>query len=155
MAGRKSAYDTIIQPNLDKIEKWLYDDRMTVKEICKKLNTTQKTFYKYYNEKSELGDLVKERAESLNKEIEAEYINTAIFGKYVTEETLQYRYDEQGNEILVSKTVNKRYIKPDSAQGIFTMKNRCGWSDKQDINVNSQIELDPLTKSILERNKNV
>ena len=95
-----------------------------------------------------MGDLIKKRDEYINEEIEAVYIDTAIYGKYVTEETLQYRYDEQGNEILVSKIVNKRYIKPDSAQGIFTMKNRCGWTDKNnDIRI-SVVEDDPITKAI-------
>ena len=139
--GRKPVYDTKIKPNLKKIEQWLLYDHMTQNEVIKKLGISKETWYKYCREKNDLIDLIKKYNGHLNEDIEAEYINYSIFGKYVTEETIEYRYEylpelDKTIEIPFKKTVTKRFVKPDSASGIFTMKNRCNWNDNQKLDVN-------------------
>lgn len=63
-AGRKSAYDTIIEKNLAWIKKWK-SLGATDAQICEKLKIHPATFYKYLKEKSDFAEALKEGKDDL------------------------------------------------------------------------------------------
>ena len=50
--GRKNVYDTNIKPRLAEIKEWRKVGA-TIENMCKALDVSETTFYKYLNEKEE------------------------------------------------------------------------------------------------------
>ena len=67
--GRKSKYETNVQPRLLEIAAWCRDG-YTDKEIAEKLDISQDSFYKYKNEFSEFSDTLKETKEIADIRVE-------------------------------------------------------------------------------------
>lgn len=67
--GRKSKYETNVQPRLLEIAAWCRDG-LTDKEIAEKLDISQDSFYKYKNEFSEFSDTLKETKEIADIKVE-------------------------------------------------------------------------------------
>ena len=67
--GRKSKYETNVQPRLLEIAAWCRDG-YTDKEIAEKLDISQDSFYKYKNEFSEFSDTLKETKEIADIKVE-------------------------------------------------------------------------------------
>lgn len=67
--GRKSKYETNVQPRLLEISAWCRDG-LTDKEIAEKLDISQDSFYKYKKDFSEFSDTLKETKEIADIRVE-------------------------------------------------------------------------------------
>ena len=67
--GRKSKYETNVQPRLLEIAAWCRDG-LTDKEIAEKLGISQDSFYVYKNEHTEFSDTLKETKEIADIKVE-------------------------------------------------------------------------------------
>lgn len=67
--GRKSKYETNVQPRLLEIAAWCRDG-YTDKEIAEKLDISQDSFYVYKNKYTEFSDTLKETKEIADIEVE-------------------------------------------------------------------------------------
>ena len=56
--GRKSAWDTKIEPRLLEIAAWCRNGKCN-RDICKALDVSEETFYRYIREKPELSQALK------------------------------------------------------------------------------------------------
>ncbi len=128
--GRKSHYDTRIQPRLAEIAAWCrdgYTDRM----ICEALSISIPTFYKWKALKQELVDALK-----VNKAIADLTVENSLYKKavgYSTKETTrEIKTDAKGNTIAKHVKEVEKEIAPDSTACIFWLKNRrrTEWRDK-------------------------
>lgn len=67
--GRKSKYETNVQPRLLEIAAWCRDG-LTDKEIAERLNISQDSFYVYKNKYDEFSDTLKETKEIADIKVE-------------------------------------------------------------------------------------
>lgn len=67
--GRKSKYETNVQPRLLEIAAWCRDG-LTDKEIAERLNISQDSFYVYKNKYDEFSDTLKETKEIADIRVE-------------------------------------------------------------------------------------
>lgn len=85
-AGRKSKYETHVQPRLLEIAAWCRDG-LTDKEIAERLNIGMDSFYRYKNTYSEFSDTLKETKEIADIKVENS-LNKNANGYDYTEETV-------------------------------------------------------------------
>lgn len=122
--GRKSKYQTHVEPKLLLIEAWARDG-MIQEDIAKKLGVAMSSFSEYKNKYPELTEALKRGQEVVDVQVENALLKRAM----------GYRYDEvtyeNGEEV---KRVNKE-VQPDVTAQIFWLKNRKPkvWRDKQDV----------------------
>jgi len=128
--GRKSAYDEIIEPNLIRIEGWCRDG-LNDKQICKNLDISQETFYKYKREKPEFNEILQRTKDVVDREVENALYKRAMGFDYVEEtkemRTLEGAGSKDGkareSKAAVIKKTTKHYP-PDTTACIFWLKNR-------------------------------
>lgn len=139
--GRRSAWDTHIEPNLDKIVKWL-EQGLTNEDCCVNLGFSHETWYKYQREKPEFAEAIaRAKAKPDNRVVNALY-QRAIGGKYetqFTDETEEEVLDKRTGEVKVLKKAVTRTtitaIPPDTLAAKFWLTNRrsAQWRDRQEV----------------------
>lgn len=96
--GRKSAYDTAIAPNIDKITD-LIGKGWTVQEVCDEIGITRAAWYRHTADKPELRDAIKKARKPLVSEIKAAMVQRAKGFQY-TETKKIYSIDSNGKMVL-------------------------------------------------------
>lgn len=141
--GRKSKYQTHVEPKLLLIEAWARDG-LTIEQIAEKLGVANSTFFDYKNKHSELSEALKRGQEVVDVEVENALFKRAIGYKYdeVTREPGKILDDETGEWVtamIETKRVTKE-VQPDVTAQIFWLKNRRPevWRDKKDLEGNVQ-----------------
>ena len=121
--GRKNAYLSTIQPRLGEIKEWIEKEGLLNKEICKRLNISHNTFYKYVNEYSELYDVVYNTdRKALVDDLEITALKVAK-GYFVTEEKTVLALDKDNNPTKKTKEIYKKYQSPNARMIEFLLTN--------------------------------
>ena len=148
--GRKTVYETHIQPRLDDIRRWRKVGA-TVEAMCEVLGVAKTTFHKYLNEKPEFADAYKKGKVELVMDLRGELARIAF--KHTLETKKQHiKQDlETGNKTQYTEIVTKE-IDGDIAAINLLLKNLDdNWSnDPQNLALRKQ-ELE-LRKAIAEAN---
>lgn len=92
--GRKSVYDTVIFPNINKIEEWVKSGA-TEKQICEALGISVSAF-NVHKEKKELKEALKKGRSSLVLDLRSEMIKKAFKHTLETKKTYVTQ-DENGS----------------------------------------------------------
>ena len=127
-----SRYDTDILPRLSDIKEWLMQGD-TVREICKKLEMSPDTWYRYCREHETLTELVTMGRSVLCQEVEKSLLKLCTGYDY---EELKATVEEDKNGKKRTKIEKTKRHQPPSAQAIsFFLRNRMPeeWSDKKEI----------------------
>lgn len=129
VGGRKSVYDEIIKPNLDKISEWAKAG-LTDDDIMKNLGVGKTAYYKYKGEKEEFANILKSAKAAADDIVENALYKRAI-GDTI-DETVE-ELDENGN--VLRRRVVKKQIPGDTTAQIFWLKNRKSdvWRDKHEF----------------------
>jgi ACT domain-containing protein len=148
--GRKSVYETHIEPRLKEIERWRKVGA-TVENICDALGVSKSTFCKYKNEKPEFADAYKKGTVELVMDLRGELARISF--KHTLETKKQYiRQDmETGHKTQYTEITTKE-VDGDIAAINLLLKNLDeNWSnDPQNLALRKQ-ELE-LRKAIAEAN---
>lgn len=98
MAGRKTKYDTHVQPKIALIEHWVKDGLID-KEIAKRLRVAYSTFRIYIQKYPELSAALKKSKEIVDYEVENSLYKKCV-GSYAKEDRAfkckEIYYDEEG-----------------------------------------------------------
>lgn len=136
--GRKSKYQTHVEPRLKDIEHWCRDG-LTEEEIIKRLGVGASSFARYKNEFRELRESLKRGKEEADYAVEDSLFKRATGYKYeeVTRqlaERINPATGEPETYMAEVKRVTKE-VPPDTTAAIFWLKNRRPdkWRDKQDV----------------------
>ncbi|WP_342417174.1 transposase [Paenibacillus sp. FSL R10-2782] len=149
--GRKSKYQTHVEPKLLLIEAWARDG-MIQEDIAKKLGVAMSSFSEYKNKYPELTEALKRGQEVVDVQVENSLLKRAM----------GYRYDEITTEGGVETKRVTKEVQPDVTAQIFWLKNRKPkvWRDKQDVELSGEVKheynhnlrnLDPKELADLER----
>lgn len=124
MAGRKSKYETYVQPKLEDIKKWA-ESGATEKEISTALGIALSTFSDYKNKYSELSDALRAGRQNVILEIKAALYKKAIGFKY--EEKRGVKKDGK----ITNVEMYERYQPPDTTAAAMLLRNYDkDWQDK-------------------------
>lgn len=136
--GRKSKYQTHVEPKLLLIEAWARDG-MIQEDIAKKLGVAMSSFSEYKNKFPELSEALKRGQEVVDVEVENALFKRALGYRYdeVTKEAAREMDEETGEYKTVmveTKRVTKE-VQPDVTAQIFWLKNRKPetWRDKKEV----------------------
>ena len=131
--GRRSYWETRIEPRLEEIAAWCRDGHTDI-EMCKALGISVSVFCKYKREKEQLVQALK-----VNKAIADLTVENSLYKR-----ANGYRYKETVKEIKTgpdgevifkhAKEIEKEAL-PDTTAQIFWLKNRKQkeWRDKQEM----------------------
>ena len=136
--GRKSKYQTHVEPRLIEVEGWARDGLID-EQIAKNLGVAYSTFRTYVSKFPALSAALKRGKEVVDREVENALLKRALGYRYeeVTKER-EFRKDpETGKKIEVmveTKRISKE-VQPDTTAQIFWLKNRkpAEWRDKQEV----------------------
>lgn len=125
----KTKYETLVEPNLNLIERWKRNGASDEK-IAERLGVAYSTFRVYIKQFSALSAVLKKGKEIVDTEVENALLKRALGFDY--EEVT--REQNKNGELVVTKIV-KKHIAPDITAQIFWLKNRCPaeWKDKREI----------------------
>lgn len=126
-SGRKSKYETHVEPRLAEIEAWCRDG-LSEKSIAAKLGVSYSTFRKHKKESSALfGICARTRAYVDDVEVVPAYLKR-VTGYDVTEVKKQYSYVKKENgeiaRVLVGEIEQTRHIPGDARAAEFWLTNR-------------------------------
>ena len=141
--GRKTKYDTHVLPKFRLIEAWCRDGAID-EAIYKKLQISKDSFYEYKKKYPEFSDLLKTSKEDTDVQVENSLLKRAL--GYMAEDIKE----EYQDGILVSKTVTKKHISPDTTAQIFWLINRSAgkWQNTQRKEIQVAPETNKMLKSI-------
>lgn len=117
--GRKSRYESHVQPNLGKIAEWYTE--MDEGAIAKRLGVARSTFEKYKAEHKELRDALTYGKQELVSDLKSALKKKAK-GFYYDETKTCIRQDGNGKEVKVVEKY-KRYAPPDLGAIHLLLKN--------------------------------
>lgn len=148
--GRKSIYETMIEPHLDEIKKAV-SAGATVAEIAKSLGVAESTLNKYKAEKADLTAAFARGREKVVIDIKAALLKKALGFNY-DEEKRTGRKDKNGeNVILVEKYT--RYCPPsETAAGMLLRNYDKNWQDNDNTSVQLRKQEHELRKAIADAN---
>ncbi|MEO2261187.1 transposase [Paenibacillus amylolyticus] len=136
--GRKSKYQTHVEPKLLLVEAWARDG-MIQEEIAKKLGVAMSSFSEYKNKFPELSEALKRGQEVVDVEVENALFKRALGYRYdeVTKEAAREMDEETGEykTIMVETKRVTKEVQPDVTAQIFWLKNRKPetWRDKKEV----------------------
>lgn len=126
-AGRKSKYDSYVQPHLKQISEWAKSGA-TEKEISEALGVALSTFGEYKKQYSELSDALRAGRQTVILNVKAALYKRAIGFEY--EEMRGVKKDGK----VVSTEVFKRYAPPDTTAAAMLLRNyEEDWRDKDSV----------------------
>jgi len=140
--GRKSKYHTHVEPRLVEIREW-YAGGATDDVVAKALGVGVSTFNRYKLEFKEFQDALKDPKKVADTRVVSELYENCLSRDV---EEVHEEYDATG-KLLSRKVVKKRVMGAVSAQ-VWWTKNRCGWRDAADVDVNPESTLARLLASI-------
>lgn len=118
--GRKSVYETMIQPHLEEIKKAV-STGATISEVAAALNVSESTLNKYKAEKTELADAFARGREQVVIEIKAALLKKALGFEFEEEKKVGRRDKDGENIILIEKY--KRYSAPSETAAAMLLRN--------------------------------
>lgn len=121
MAGRKSVYDTHIQPHLEQIRAWRKVGA-TVEKICECLNVSPTTFFKYLKEKAEFADAYKKGTYEFCMDLRGELARLAFKHTLETKKVYKKKDAETGRDITYQE-ITTREVDGDIAAINLLLKN--------------------------------
>jgi len=139
--GRKSAWDTKIEPRLLEIAAWCRNGKRNI-DIAKALDVNQATFYNYVKEKIELSEALKLNRTMLDITVENCLLKRAK-GFTFDEVVQEVRKDKDGN---ITGTVQKKITKtvlPETAALVYWLNNRApsDWKSTNQIENTVKMEI--------------
>lgn len=155
--ARKQLWDVLDMPSrLNAVKGWAMNGS-TEKQMMEWLGISRETFYEWKREKSEFADALKKgRHDAIGDLMNSVHDQTQ--GYYVYEEVPQKiteqveSYHRESGEFLGMREVERyitvskqRYIPPSAPVSIFTLKNRAGWRDQQEVITSEADELSALS----------
>ena len=148
--GRKSAYDTIIAPHLDKIREAVKAGA-TVTEIAKALNIAESTLYKYKDEKTELAEAFAHGRANIVIQIRGALLKKALGYEY--QEKKQYiKKDEDGESVTYTEITTKHQPPSETAGAMLLRNYDDSWLDKDSITTQLKQQELELRKAIAKDN---
>ena len=139
--GRKSAWDTKIEPRLLEIAAWCRNGKRNI-DIAKALDVNQATFYNYVKEKIELSEALKLNRTMLDITVENCLLKRAK-GFTFDETTQEVRKDKDGN---ITGTVQKKVTKtvlPEVSALVYWLNNRAPSEWKSTNHTENRINVKP------------
>ena len=148
--GRKSIYETDIQPHLDDIRKAV-SAGATIKEVATALGIAESTLNKYKSEKKELSDAFARGREKVVFEIKAALLKKALGFTYEEEKRVG-RKDKNGENIVLVEKYS-RYCPPsETAAGMLLRNYDKEWRDNDSKSIEMRQQEHDLRKAIAEAN---
>jgi len=129
--GRKSKYQTHVEPRLKEIEAWARNG-LTDEQIAKNLGVAYSTFRKYKDEYPAFSAALKKGKEVVDIEVENALLKRALGYEYEEVKTLVEEVDGKKKK-KVEKII--KHVPADVSAGIFWLRNRKGlvWSNRDAI----------------------
>lgn len=118
--GRKSRYETHVEPRLSEIKEWY--QWLNEGQIAARLGINPSTFQKYKNDHPELREALMHGKEELVANLKITLKKKAR-GFYYTEKKTETFTDEDGNVTNEKITVSERYAPPDTGAIHLLLKN--------------------------------
>lgn len=127
--GRKSAYETKIKPNLDKIKRML-EEGVQYNKICDAIGINRSTWYRLLNDNKEFCDIVEKSRNSLVSEVRGALKKKAVGFQYLEIKKIK-EPDENGKMQVVRIEETLKTVAPDVAAANLLLKNidRENWSN--------------------------
>ena len=148
--GRKSVYETHIEPRLEDIRNWRKGGA-TLENICAALDVSTTTFCKYLKEKPKFADAYKKGKTEIVMDLRGELARIAFKHTLVSKQQYIKRDLETGHEILHTKIFTKEVDGDIAAMNLLLKNLDENWSnDPQNLALRKQ-ELE-LRKAIAEAN---
>ena len=118
--GRKSIYETHIEPRFSEISKWL-ENGATEKQIYENLGISRNAFYKYKKDKKEFYELLKNGRKNLVVELRGALVKKALGFKYIERKTVAGK--DANGETVERTEIYERAALPDVAALNLCLKN--------------------------------
>ena len=125
--GRKSKYETNVEPYLDKVREWKRNGA-TNEQIAERLDISLETFYSYLDEKPDFFDAIKKSKIDFVNELKNNLAEIAR--KHSLKTTKTYIKEENGKKIKTVEITEKE-VDADPAAIQILLKNidRDNWAD--------------------------
>lgn len=146
--GRKSVYQSVIEPHLDDIKKAV-SAGATISEIAKSLGVAESTLNKYKAEKTELADAFARGREQVVFEIKASLLKKALGFNY-EEEKCVARKDKDGENIVLVETYKRYCVPSETAAGMLLRNYDKKWRDNDKTAADMRQQEHDLRKAIAE-----
>lgn len=117
----KSRYETHVAPYLDRIKIWVAKGA-TIKEIARKLNTTEKSLYAWKHDHSELRDALEAPRGDVDTSVECALYKRCIGYDY--EEVTRWQTIGRGGELIWLEKRTTKHLPPDPSSIQFWLTNR-------------------------------
>lgn len=120
--GRKNLYEDYVEPNLDKIEKWV--ETLSEADISKKLGISYATFQAYKKQYPALSEVLKNGRQNLVVDLK-DSLKKKAKGFYYEETTIrEISTGKPGHEKVTKiKDIKKKYSPPDTGAIHLLLKN--------------------------------
>lgn len=138
--GRKSVYDTVIFPNINKIEEWVKSGA-TEKQICEALGISVSAF-NVHKEKTELKEALKKGRSSLVLDLRSEMIKKAF--KHTLETKKTYVTQDENGSTKKHTEITTKEVDGDTGALHLLLKNydKDNWKNDWDSYELKQAELE-------------
>ena len=138
--GRKSVYDTVIFPNINKIEEWVKSGA-TEKQICEALGISVSAF-NVHKEKMELKEALKKGRSSLVLDLRSEMIKKAF--KHTLETKKTYVTQDETGSTRKHTEITTKEVDGDTGALHLLLKNydKDNWKNDWDSYELKQAELE-------------
>ena len=147
--GRKSKWETHVQPNLDRIVK-LKRQGLTDEQISKIFGVAYSTFSEYITLYPELKEVLKNGKEALIEDLEDTLYKKALgLCKIKKSKTTYVRDIRTGKMIIDKQEDSEDTVPPDTGALAFALKNlsKDKWKDRRDIDITAT---DPIEKKAMD-----
>lgn len=146
--GRRSKYETEIQPHLEEIEKAVKNGA-TIAEIAKAIGIAESTLYKYKNEKAELSKAFAHGRASIVIEIRGALLKKALGYEY--QEKKQYIKKDEDGESVTYTEITTKHQPPSETAGAMLLRNYDDtWLDKDSVSTQLRQQELELKKAVAE-----
>ena len=151
--GRKSVYDTVIFPNINKIEEWVKSGA-TEKQICEALGISVSAF-NVHKEKTELKEALKKGRSSLVLDLRSEMIKKAF--KHTLETKKTYVTQDENGSTRKHTEITTKEVDGDTGALHLLLKNydKDNWKNDWDSYELKQAELELKKKLANDKDWNI
>ena len=126
--GRKSKYDEVVKPHLDKIKSWCADSGATEKDICDTLGIAVSTFNEYKHKYPELMEALKKGRKELVLEIKSSLAKKARGYDYEEKKTY-IKKDDMGKDVKYTEITTKHQPPSEAAANMLLKNYDKDWKD--------------------------
>lgn len=122
-----------VKARVKEIERWLVEDGLSQKELCKRLGISKTSLEKYKNEHTDFASLLKRGRVDQVKEVSNALYKAATGYYYTVDEVHKVKLADGGETLQVVKVT--KFKGPETAAMCFFLKNkdRANWADQPQI----------------------